>query len=79
MLHFGAGNRMCLGRNISAREIYKLVPALLRTFKVFPFPRGSQAAAMDHMLGCGVVCSRTNRRKSDLANPGEGLDTYQQT
>ena len=34
MLHFGAGNHLCLGRNISAREIYKLVPSLLRTFKV---------------------------------------------
>lgn len=34
MLHFGQGNHMCLGRNISAREIYKLVPTLLRTFKV---------------------------------------------
>lgn len=33
MLHFGAGNHMCLGRNVSAREIYKLVPALFRTFK----------------------------------------------
>lgn len=45
MLHFGAGNHMCLGRNISAREIYKLVPALFRTFKVsqsFPFTGPAQ-------------------------------------
>ncbi|MCJ1386172.1 hypothetical protein MMC17_009298 [Xylographa soralifera] len=34
MLHFGAGNHLCLGKNISAREIYKVVPSLLRTFKV---------------------------------------------
>ncbi|KAL9069682.1 MAG: hypothetical protein Q9161_005383 [Pseudevernia consocians] len=33
MLHFGAGNHMCLGKNISAREMYKLVPSLLRAFK----------------------------------------------
>ena len=34
MLHFGAGNHLCLGKNISAREMYKLVPSLMRTFKV---------------------------------------------
>lgn len=34
MLHFGAGNHLCLGKNISAREIYKLVPSLMRTFTV---------------------------------------------
>ena len=34
MLHFGAGNHTCLGKNIAVREIYKLVPSLLRRFKV---------------------------------------------
>ena len=34
MLHFGAGNHSCLGKNISVREMYKLVPSLMRTFKV---------------------------------------------
>lgn len=34
MLHFGAGNHLCLGKNISAREMYKVVPSLMRTFKV---------------------------------------------
>ena len=34
MLHFGAGNHLCLGKNISAREMYKVVPCLLRSFKV---------------------------------------------
>ena len=34
MFHFGAGNHMCLGRNVSAREMYMVTPALLRTFKV---------------------------------------------
>ena len=38
MLHFGAGNHLCLGKNISVREIYKLVPSLMRTFRVsLPF------------------------------------------
>ena len=34
MLHFGAGNHMCLGKNIGLREMYKLIPTLLRTYKV---------------------------------------------
>lgn len=34
MLHFGAGNHLCLGRNISVREMYELVYSLMRTFKV---------------------------------------------
>ena len=34
MLHFGAGNHLCLGKNISAIEMYKVVPSLMRTFKV---------------------------------------------
>lgn len=34
MLHFGAGNHLCLGKNISAREMYKVVPSLMRAFKV---------------------------------------------
>lgn len=34
MLHFGAGNHLCLGKNISVREMYKVVPSLMRTFKV---------------------------------------------
>ena len=34
MFHFGAGSRTCIGKNISILEIYKLVPNLLRHFKV---------------------------------------------
>lgn len=34
MFHFGAGNSGCIGRNIASLEIYKLVPVLLKTFKV---------------------------------------------
>ncbi|KIX95527.1 uncharacterized protein Z520_08647 [Fonsecaea multimorphosa CBS 102226] len=32
MLHFGAGTRTCLGKNISLSELHKLIPALLRDF-----------------------------------------------
>ncbi|KAF2970786.1 hypothetical protein GQX73_g2847 [Xylaria multiplex] len=33
MLHFGAGTRTCIGKNISIAEIHKLVPEVLRKFK----------------------------------------------
>lgn len=33
---FGSGKRICIGRNISLLEIYKLVPLLLTRFKVSP-------------------------------------------
>ncbi|KPM42947.1 hypothetical protein AK830_g3621 [Neonectria ditissima] len=31
---FGAGSRTCIGKNISLLEMYKLVPAILRTFEI---------------------------------------------
>ncbi|KIW85494.1 hypothetical protein Z517_00885 [Fonsecaea pedrosoi CBS 271.37] len=34
MLHFGAGTRTCLGKNISLSELHKLIPTLLRDFKL---------------------------------------------
>ena len=34
MFQFASGNHICLGRNISLMEIYKLVPSLMRTFRV---------------------------------------------
>ncbi|EMD90464.1 hypothetical protein COCC4DRAFT_159916 [Bipolaris maydis ATCC 48331] len=34
MLHFGAGARTCIGKNISLLEIYKLVPSFLRRFEI---------------------------------------------
>jgi cytochrome P450 len=34
LLNFGAGSRKCLGKHISLIEIHKMVPQLLRTFKV---------------------------------------------
>ncbi|KAI0482569.1 cytochrome P450 oxidoreductase [Xylariaceae sp. FL0804] len=33
MLHFGAGTRTCIGKNISLAEIHKLVPEVLRQFE----------------------------------------------
>ena len=34
MFSFGAGSRTCIGKNISLLETYKMVPALLRRYKV---------------------------------------------
>ncbi len=34
MMHFGAGTRTCIGRNISMAEIYKLVPEVLLNFRM---------------------------------------------
>ncbi|KAM0273135.1 hypothetical protein ACHAQH_008484 [Verticillium albo-atrum] len=34
LFSFGAGSRTCIGKNISLLEIFKLVPAVLRTFEV---------------------------------------------
>ncbi|KAK4935613.1 hypothetical protein LTR10_023374 [Elasticomyces elasticus] len=34
LFSFGAGARTCVGKNISYLEMYKLVPAILRTFEV---------------------------------------------
>lgn len=33
-LQFGAGPRVCLGKNVSYLEIYKLVPSMLRKYEV---------------------------------------------
>ena len=34
MLHFGAGTRTCIGKNISLAELHKLIPSCLRNFKL---------------------------------------------
>ena len=34
MFNFGAGNHVCLGQNIARMNIFKLIPSLIRTYKV---------------------------------------------
>ncbi|KAF2847821.1 benzoate 4-monooxygenase cytochrome P450 [Plenodomus tracheiphilus IPT5] len=36
LLTFGAGNRVCLGKNVAYFEVYKIVPTLLRAFEIHP-------------------------------------------
>ena len=38
-LQFGAGNRVCLGKNISLLEVAKVVPTVLRHFDVGATPQ----------------------------------------
>ena len=36
MFQFGAGNHLCLGKNIATAEVYKFIPSLLKRFEVCP-------------------------------------------
>ena len=40
MFQFGAGDHICLGKNISLEEIYKVVPSLMQNFEVGLAARG---------------------------------------
>ena len=60
MLHFGAGNHLCLGKNVSAREMWCVVPSLMRTFKVSCtcpgfFPCDEYVRLMDGCAGADGV------------------------
>lgn len=40
MSQFGAGSRTCLGKNISLMEMSKLIPQIVRRFKIEPVHPG---------------------------------------
>ena len=68
MLHFGAGNHLCLGKNVSAREMWCVVPSLMRTFKVGSNNQAScrdQDAADEYFGGT-----------DGIDESGKGLDDY---
>lgn len=50
LFSFGAGARTCIGKNISLLELFKLVPAVLRTFEVRNPPAYSML--VQRLLGC---------------------------
>lgn len=51
LFSFGAGGRTCVGKNISYLEMYKLVPAVLRTFDVC-YPLYRQLASNRSLYIC---------------------------
>jgi len=48
LFHFGAGSSQCLGKNIALVEVYKVIPVLLRNFKVSYRHAPSSDAYIDH-------------------------------
>ena len=56
MFQFATGNHVCLGRNISLLEMYKLVPSLIRTFRVCCTPFLVSGPSKDAMVD--VLMSR---------------------
>ena len=62
--NFGAGSRYCLGRHISLIEIHKVIPQLLRTFKVELTHPEKEWEICNHFFVQqeGVICTLTRRR-----------------
>ena len=53
MFQFGAGDHICLGKNISLEEIYKLVPSLMQNFEVGLAVRGMFLIRTNLFFGAG--------------------------
>ena len=51
LFHFGAGSSQCLGKNIALVEVYKVIPVLLRNFKV----------SLGHAQDDGMSTNQDNR------------------
>ena len=67
MFQFGAGDHICLGKNISAVEIYKLVPALMQNFEVGLAVRGVFLVDDRGLISLWALTD-------DSGKSGEGLD-----
>ncbi|KAL9109587.1 MAG: hypothetical protein Q9227_005767 [Pyrenula ochraceoflavens] len=62
-LIFGGGSRVCIGRNISTIEIYKVIPQLLKTFTLELEKPEQEWHVRDHWFTQqeGLICRLTKR------------------
>ena len=67
MFQFGAGDHICLGKNISLEEIYKLVPALMLNFEV-----GLAVPGVFLFGDEGLICLLA--LVDDAGKSGQGMD-----
>ncbi|KAK5268613.1 hypothetical protein LTR99_003976 [Exophiala xenobiotica] len=65
-LNFGAGSRRCIGRNISMIEMQKVLPQLLRDFKIELTHPDKEWHICNHWFVQqeGVICNLTRRTKA---------------
>ena len=67
MLHFGAGARTCIGKNISLLEIYKVVPSFLRRFEIeLEYPGAGWRTHNAWFVGQKDFNTRFRQRKDSL-------------
>jgi cytochrome P450 len=67
MLHFGAGTRTCIGKNISLAEIHKLTPYLLRKY-TFHLVEDHKTWSTNNLWFCtqqGIVVRATARPEAE--------------
>ena len=76
MITFGAGNRTCVGKNISLMEMQKVVPQLLRYFEFRLVDQGREWVTLNRWFNTqkGLEVYVRSRKKVDLVanwqNPG---------
>ena len=69
MFQFGAGDHICLGKNISLEEIYKLVPSLMQNFEV-----GLAVWGVFWFRDGGLICLLA--LADDAGKSGQGVDPH---
>jgi len=76
IITFGAGNRTCIGKNISLMEMQKLVPQLLRYFDFELEDREMQWKTMNRWFNSqkGLFVTIRPRRKVDLVPVWQNLE-----
>jgi cytochrome P450 len=68
IITFGAGNRTCVGKNISLMEMQKLVPQLMRYFEFFLVDQEREWVTLNRWFNTqkGLDVNMRVRRKVDL-------------